>query len=252
MAIGQQQLGAWDIVRTSINAWFENFAQVFVVAVVFSVPIFLVNAAVSAGLPRSTQDLDTLDLGNVLLRTFVGGVVSVLLSALMTAALVHAFIKIFRGEAVVPGESIRTVFEYLGPLVVFGILTALMTVAGFILLIIPGILAIILFAPGVPALLNERRSGTDAVSRCFNLISGNWGIAISVVLLGFIILIVVSAILGGISAPGALSTSDFTDTSPLRIILQIVASALVAPLVPALGTALYFEMKGRNEGYPSL
>ena len=71
-------------------------------------------------------------------------------------------------------------------------------------------------------------------------------------LIGLLINIVASLVVGGIAAPGALSYPTFSDFSLIRSLIQMAASALVAPIVPGLATALYFELKGRDEGFPSI
>ena len=134
----------------------------------------------------------------------------------------------------------------------FAVISSILTAIGFLLLVIPGVAALIAFSLGAPAIVNEQQSGTGAISRCFNLISGNWGVALGVVLIGLIVNIVAAFAVGGISAPASFSNPDFSDFNVIRTVVQIAASALLAPLIPALATALYLETKGRAEGFPSL
>jgi hypothetical protein len=147
---------------------------------------------------------------------------------------------------------LQAVISNLGPIVVFALIAAVLTAVGFILLIVPGILAIIALSMGTPAILNENIRGGAAAGRSFQLISGNWGVAFGVVAIGFVINIIVSLAVGGIAAPGALSFPDFSNFGLLQSLVQMAASALIAPVVPALATALYFELKGRQEGFPSI
>lgn len=224
----------------------------FIVSLLFTVPIFILNAIILAGLPDAAEDLEDLEIGSFLARSLGGSIVSIVLSVFLTVALTHAFIRIYRGEQVVPGEAAQAVLDNIGPILVFAVLTAILTAIGFLLLIIPGIIALIAFSLGAPAILNEHQSGTGAISRCFNLIAGNWGVVLGVVLIGLVINIVASLVVGGIAVSGALTYPDFSDFSLIRAIIQVAASALLAPVVPALATALYTEVKGRNEGFPSL
>jgi len=252
MDIGQKELSAGDIATNMFRAWSENFAQIFVVSVIFTVPIFIINAIVLAGLPDAIEDADDFEFGNFFARTLGSSFVSVALSVLLTAALVYTFIRTYRGEAFTPGDAGRAVLDHIGPILIFAILSSILTTIGFILLIIPGIMAVIAFSLGTPAIMNEGTGGADAISRSFSLISGNWGVAIGVVLIGLVINIIVSLVVGGIAVSGSLSYPDFSDFSAIRALIQIAASALIAPIVPGLATALYFETKGRNEGFPSI
>jgi hypothetical protein len=252
MDIGQNQLAAGDIVSETFRGWFANFGQVFVVSFVFTVPIFILNAIILSGLPEVPDDIDDFDFGNFLTRSLGGTFISILLSIVLTAALSYTFIKIFRGEPVLPAEAAQAVLANIGPILIFAIVSAILTALGFILLVIPGLMAIIALSMGTPAILNEQIDGTTAAARSFQLISGNWGVAIGVVLIGFAINIVVSLVLGGLAAPGALSYPDFSNFGLARSLVQMAASAVVAPLVPGLATALYFDLKGRKEGFPSI
>lgn len=251
MDIGKHQLSAGDIVSNMFRGWFDNFGPVFVVSALFTVPIFIVNAIVVAGLPDAADNIDDFELGPFLTRSLGGSFISVVLSLLLTAALSYTFLKIYRGEVVTPNEAADAVLSNIVAIIIFAVIAAVLTAIGFVLLIIPGFLAIIVFSLGPPAILNERISGTAAISRSIQLISRNWGTAIGVVLIGFLINIGASVVLGGIAVPGALSYPDFSDFNVMRSLIQITASALVAPLIPGLATALYFEFRGRNEGFPT-
>lgn len=251
MDIGQHDLSAGDIVANTFRGWFNNFGQVFVVSLIFTVPVFIVNALVLTSLPDAPEDIEDLELGSFLVRTLGGSFVSIVLGFLLTAALSWAFLKIFRNEMVDPADTVQGVFASFGAIALFAIIAGFLTAIGFIFFIIPGLLAVIVFSLGVPAIINERISATAAVTRCLQLISGSWGIAIGVVLIGFVINLLLALVVGGISAPGALSYPTFANFSIARSLIQMGVSALVAPLIPALATALYFQLKGRTDGFPS-
>lgn len=251
MDIGQRDLSAGDVVADTFRAWFNNFGQVFVVSLMFTIPVFVVNALVLTSLPEAPEDIENIELGNFLVRTLGGSFISIVLGFLLTAALSYAFLKIFHGEVVDPGETAGGVFGIFGTIALFAIIAGFLTAIGFIFFVIPGLLAVIVFSLGVPAIINERIGATDAISRSLRLISGSWGIALGVVLLGFLINLLLVFVVGGISAPGALSYPTFANFDIARSLVQMGVSALVAPLIPALSTALYFQLKGRTDGFPS-
>ena len=251
MEIGRREHSSGEIVSAMFRSWFDNFGGVFTVSLLFTVPIYLVNAAVASTLP-DTSDIDEVELGDLLARTLLGGFVSVALSFLLTAALVFVFIRLYRDTPTSPSEAVQGVLGSIGPILLFALVASVLTAIGFVFLIIPGLLAIIIFSVGPPAILNEHIGGGAAISRSFQLVSGNWGITFGVVLIGLLINIAASLVVGGISAPGALSYPTFSDFSAVRSLVQMAASALLAPIVPGLATALYFELKGRDEGFPSI
>jgi hypothetical protein len=252
MEIGKRDLTAGDIVAGSFRAWFGHFGQIFIISLLFTVPIFIVNAFVLTGLPEIPEDVDELEIGDFLFRSLVGTTISLALGFLLTAALAYAFLKTFRGELATPSDAIVSVFARFGAVLVFALIAGVLTAIGFLILILPGLVAIVVFSLGIPAILNERISGTAAVSRCWALISGNWAVAIGVVVIGFLINFAVTLVVGGIVSPGAVRNPTFDDFDIARTLVQIVASALVAPLIPGLATALYLQLKGRQDGFPSV
>lgn len=252
MEIGRTSLNAGALTSAAIRGWFSRFLEVFVVSAVFTVPIFILNGALVAGI---LDDLDPNDTASIDAEgTLLAGLVSVLLSGILTAALVYVFIKIFREEPFTVGGVFEFIGFKIGAIFVFTFVSAILIVIGFVALILPGIALIIVFSMGTPALLDEDLRGLQAIRRSFNIIRGNWGIALAVVALGLLINIIISAIVGGLAVPGGgfFQSPDFSDFDLVTSIIQISASAVVAPLIPALATALYFEAKGRDDGFPSV
>ena len=72
MDIGRRTLQAGDIASNAFQAWFANSTQVFIIALMFTVPIFIVDAAVQTSLPEVDDDLANLDLGDALFTSLVG------------------------------------------------------------------------------------------------------------------------------------------------------------------------------------
>lgn len=252
MDIGQRELTAGDIVAGTFQAWIRHFRPIFAISLLFTIPVFLVNAFVLTGLPEVPEDLDELEIGDYLLRSLVGTTISLALGFLLTAALAYAFLKTFGNEAVTPGEAALEVLGRFSAILVFALIAGVLTAVGFLILIVPGLVAIVVFSLGIPAILNERIRGTEAISRSWTLISGNWGVAIGVVLIGFLINFAVALVVGGIASPGAMRNPTFVDFDIARTLVQIAASALLAPLIPGLATALYLQLKGRRDGFPSI
>lgn len=252
MEIGRRDLTAGDIVAGTFRAWFARFGEIFAISLLFTIPIFIVNAIVATGLPEAPEDIEDLELGDFLIRSLVGTTVSLVLGFLLTAALAYAFLKAFSGEVTTPAEALANVLSRFGAVFVFSLIAGVLTAIGFLLLIVPGLAAIVVFSLGIPAILYERIGGTAAISRCWTLISGNWGVAIGVVVIGFLINFAVALVVGGIASPGAVSSPTFEDFDIAQTLVQIVASALVAPLIPGLATALYLQLKGRQDGFPSI
>ena len=82
------------------------------------------------------------------------------------------------------------------PLIVLSILYVLGLIIPFILLILPGIWLSVAWSVSYPALLAEGLRGIAALGRSFKLVSGRWWPTFGALLVMYLIVLVISAILG--------------------------------------------------------
>lgn len=76
------------------------------------------------------------------------------------------------------------------------LLWVLLVIVGFILLIVPGILALAFLFPLYPVMVAESRGGTDAIKRTLDLTRGHRGTLVVLVLLAIVASIVTDMVLG--------------------------------------------------------
>lgn len=254
MQIGRTQLGAGSLVGESINGWFTNFGSIIAVTAVITIPTFLVTFLVTSAVPEVESTVDgTEEIGRALGVALLVSFLAILFTAIQSAALTTAFIRAYRGQSISVPSVYAEVFERLGAVLAFAFLSTLVILGGFVAFILPGLIFTVLFtAFGWPALMYERVSGGDAVGISFRMIAGNWGLTFGVVILGLVIVFFASLAIGGLLAPGAFTAPDAEAYSVAQSITQALASVLIAPLIPALATAVYFEAKGRRDGFPSI
>lgn len=133
------------------------------------------------------------------------------------------------------GDLMRSVLPVLGPLIGAGILAGLGIGAGFVLLIVPGLILLTIWAVIAPAIVVERRGVFDAFGRSRQLVKGQgwpvFGTVVTAYLIAFVAEIVFVAIANGI-AHGAL----------LRIVFSALASTLAAPIGALVASVLYFRL----------
>ncbi|NNC76241.1 MAG: hypothetical protein HKN93_12120 [Acidimicrobiia bacterium] len=252
MQIGRTQLDAFALVAEAFRSWFSRFGSIAAVTAMITIPTFLVTFVVTSAVPE-IDATDTEEVGRALGVALLVSFLAILFTAIQSAALTATFIRVFRGDSVSVGVVYGEVFERLGAVLIFAFVSAFIILGGFVAFIIPGLIFTVLFtAFGWPALMNERASGGDAVGISFRMIGGNWGVTFGVVIMGLIMVFFASLAIGGLLAPGAFTAPDAEAYTISQSILQLAASVLIAPLIPALATAIYFEVKGRRDGFPSI
>lgn len=135
------------------------------------------------------------------------------------------------------GDLMRSVLPVLGPLIGAAILSGLGVGAGFILLIVPGLILLTMWAVIAPVIVVERRGVFDAFGRSRQLVRGQgWPVFGSVVvayLIGALAEIIFLLIAGSI-ADGAI----------VRIVFSALASTLAAPIAALVAAVLYYRLVG--------
>jgi hypothetical protein len=133
------------------------------------------------------------------------------------------------------GDLIRSVVPVFWPLIGAGILSGLGVGAGTLLLIVPGLYLMTIWAVISPAIVIERRPVFDAFGRSRHLVEGNgWRVFAVVAISGAI------AVIAGLLFT-AIATS-ITDGPIIRIVFTALASTLAAPISGLAAGVLYFRL----------
>jgi len=172
--------------------------------------------------------------------------VSFVISALVQAALTRAAVSANEGVRASFAESLGTGLRVVVPLIGLSILFGLGIGLGFMLLIVPGIIVMVMWAVAVPSLVIERNGIFNAFSRSAELTSGaRWKI-FGLFLLLLVIYWLLSVVAGivGLSASGP-GMRNFG-------VANMIGGAVVGTLFNALwGTvqpSLYVELRRAKEG----
>jgi len=140
-----------------------------------------------------------------------------------------------------PGQLISAVMPVLGKLILVAIVAGILIVIGFLLVIVPGLILLTIWAVAVPVVVLERPAGLGALGRSRELVRGNGWRVFGVIAVLYFLVILVSAVLEGIANSAGTGAG---------IVIAVVIGVLTAPL-PALAQAvLYFELLGRR-GVPA-
>jgi hypothetical protein len=131
-------------------------------------------------------------------------------------------------------DLFRAVTGAVLPLILAGLLAGLGIALGLVLLIVPGLFLLTIWAVVAPVVVLERPGVIASLSRSRELVRGNGWQVFGVIVLFFLILVIVSAVLAAIGS--AIGPAG-------RVVADIVGSIITAPLVALAAAVLYFHLR---------
>jgi hypothetical protein len=186
---------------------------------------------------------------------FVGvGIISALLVVLAPILSIVAFIVILVGTTLFTGMVVELVADVqdgrrdatvgqliaaarpvIGKLILVGIVAGVATAIGFVLIIIPGLILITIWAVFAPVIVLERPPGLGALGRSRELVRGNGWQVFGVIVVLVIGVGIVSAIIEAIGDSGG---------TAVGIVVRVIVQIFTAPLAALAASVLYFELRG--------
>ncbi len=150
-------------------------------------------------------------------------------------------------------RAYRVAWSHAGSAILAGILAGLAIIAGFFLLIIPGIIVYLALSLIYPVIIAEDSGGAESLGRSWELTKGyRWKIFVA----GLVSIAVSTAITYGIQIPLLIvSAASFTPgTAPvwfviLNALASILGSVIPAPLLAIASCLIYYDARVRKEGF---
>jgi hypothetical protein len=136
------------------------------------------------------------------------------------------------------GQLLRSVEPVFWPLVAVSILAGLGIAIGFVLLIVPGLILMVIWSVVAPVIVLERPGVFAAFGRSRELVRGNGWNVFSVIILVFLAVVVVS-VAAGLVADSLGSVG--------RALVQWAVTAALAPVTALSASVLYFELRGHRD-----
>lgn len=121
------------------------------------------------------------------------------------------------------------------PLIGAGLLSGLGIGIGIVLLIVPGLYLLTIWALIAPAIVIERRHVFDAFGRSRQLVRGNGWPVFWVIVVAFLISLAGGIVFGGIAA-------SISDGPLVRIVFSALASTITAPIGALVAGILYYRL----------
>ncbi|MEA2420532.1 MAG: hypothetical protein QOE60_2738 [Thermoleophilaceae bacterium] len=208
----------------------EQFTLLIPAALILFIPVAILNGLVQTG-------------GGVL-----AGLLTVAISLIATywyqGMVVEAVVDILDGRRDhTVGSLFSSVSPFIWTLVGAGILATLITIIGFILIIVPGLIALTFLAVVAPAVVIDRAGVTGALRRSRELVSGQAWRVFGVIVVLFLVTAVISGILSAVG--GSVSDDSFAGYALADLIVRV----LLGPLTAIAATVIYVELR-RIKGEP--
>ena len=203
------------------------------ILIVLQVIVNLLQAAVSPGVSDYSSSgsgfsyswsTTSMGLGGILI-SIVGWFVLLIVGAAIQSGYISGVLDIANGQQVSVGSFFRP--RNIGQVIIAGLIVGVITTIGFVLCIIPGVIASIMLVFTVVALLDRNLSPVDAVKTSFDLSKANFG-NVFVTWLAMVATAVVGALLCGIGLIVAVPVAALI----LVYAWRRLSGGQVAPLTP--------------------
>jgi hypothetical protein len=140
-------------------------------------------------------------------------------------------------------ELYESAVPYIGTLILNGILAAIGIAIGFVLLIVPGLILITIWAVVAPAIVVEDAGVIGAFGRSRELVRGHGWPVFGSIVLAYLAVLIVSYVSAGIGDAIAGDTG--------HIVLGTIGDILAAPILAIVSSTLFFDLGGGEATAPA-
>jgi hypothetical protein len=133
------------------------------------------------------------------------------------------------------GELFSHATPYLGTLILAGILAGIAIAIGFVLIIIPGLILLTIWAVISPSIVVEDKGVFESFGRSRELVRGHGWQVFGAIVLAFLIIVAVGIVASLIGA--AIGDAGF-------VILRAIGNVITAPIWALVSSILFFDLGG--------
>ena len=134
------------------------------------------------------------------------------------------------------GSLVQSVTPVIGPLIVAGILAGIGVGIGLLLLIVPGLFLLTIWAVIAPSIVIERKGALESFGRSRELVRGSGWQVFSVIVVLFLLQFIVTAVIQALA-------NSVSDSFAGYAIADLIVRLLIAPLTALAASVLFFELK---------
>ncbi len=219
-----QKLDTARVFERILEIYRSQFTLLIPAALLVFVPVAVISGLISAG-----------DVG------LIGGLLVAAISTIATywfqGMVVEAARDIIDGRR---DHTVRTLFSsvapVLGALIVAGILAGIAIGIGLLLLIVPGLFLLTIWAVLAPVIVIERSGAMAAFGRSRELVRGSGWQVFGVILVLFLLQLILTLVIQALA-------DSVSDTVAGYAVADLIVRLLVAPLSALAASVIYFELK---------
>ncbi len=245
MAYQIRQLSLGGVLDQAVVLTKEHFGVFFrIMAVTLLVPLIAQSMVQTVAMPQLSKTPTQEEVQAYLEAMGKFGPVLLILSLatigatfIANAAMVHGIASVYLGKSLTTKEAIQRAFAVFWSLIGTSILLGLVLFAGFLLLIIPGIIFALWYSLATQIVVVEGISGAKAMKRSKELMQGNMG---SMFVLGFVML----AINLGINMAATLVPQPH-----VRVLLSSFVQCGLMIFGTAVTVVFYFSARCKHEQF---
>jgi hypothetical protein len=218
-----EKIDVGNVLQRTFRVYGDQFGLLIPAALILFLPVALLT-----GLVQSSGGL---------LASLLAAAIGVVATYWFQGAVVEAVRDILDGRRDYDlGSLFRSVTPVLAPLIVAGIVAGIAIGIGFVLLIVPGLFLLTIWAVIAPVIVVERTRPFDSFGRSRELVKGNGWSVFGVIL----VILIGTAIVGAVFQALLISISD---SFVGYFIGNLITRVLVAPVSAIAAAVLYFELK---------
>lgn len=231
----------FDIYSRNFIIFFIPFLIAGLVTGIATVPIISYMSKISqmdfTGPPNVVWSQFLNFLLTFLALAFVMGLISWIIGNIMSSVCVKCASDLIQKNKASLAESFNFTAYKLLSLLIATLITGILTMLGFLALIVPGIILYIMFLLVIPAIMIENAGAIDSLSRSRTLVNSRW-------LKTFVLILIVGLIIG---TPVFILNLIMTPLGIYRMLVSSVITAFVQPITPISFTVYYYSMLAKEE-----
>lgn len=258
-ALIRPTFGVGDVLGKSLTIWFQNLVPLGILGIAFSLPILPFSYTLLQTLLPMQRQLSSGQLASGQMQpdhfsssffwaTVANAFVVIVCYQLLTAAVAYGVINRLRDQPIEIAACFGQAFKRIVPVLMTGLLGAILTWLACFLLVIPGIIVALNFWVAIPVCVAEELGARASLSRAKYLARGyRWKI-FGALLVAIIIAAVIQQVLGFVARLGTPADATLTTQVSLTAAIGIINQAIFATLFAVLATCAYYHLRVAKEG----